>query len=121
VLDVSHNSLPGVPPALAASTCLRCLSVAQQDDAAPGGEEGDVDVLRALCRHGLHLLVTSAGRYYSTYAAVGLRSPVEQAHLERLRGALPPAVRVTNQQAEFERVGGRLAALFEVNLRHEKL
>lgn len=120
MVDVSHNSLPGVPLALGLSSGLRCLSVAQQDDSAPGAMEGDLNVLCELCHHSLRLLVTSAGRYYSTYAAVGLQSPVERAHLERLRGELP-GCRVTNQQAEFERVAGRLAALFEVNLRHEKL
>lgn len=111
-----QNSLPGVPEVLAGCESLAALSLAQQETAAAGAAEADLAVLRSLpC---LRLLVVSAGHYgHSSHMAVGLRSPAEASHLARVRGALPPGMRVTNSQAELERACGRLQALFEVNVR----
>lgn len=115
-LDLSHNSLPGVPAHLP-GCCphLSALSLGQQETASPGEGAADVAVLRALPT--LRLLVTSAGHYSASYLSSGLRSPAEAAHLGRLRAALPPRCRVTNRQGEWERAAGRLAALFEVSVR----
>lgn len=118
MLDLSHNSLPGVPAHLPGSCpSLTALSLGQQETAAPGEGDTDVATLRAL--PALRLLVTSAGHYSAAYLSTGLRSPAEAAHLGRLRAALPPLCRVTNRQAtgEWERAAGRLAALFEVSVR----
>lgn len=63
----------------------------------------------------------SAGHYSASHMSRGLRSDAEAAHLARLRGALPPHVRVANSPAEWERGVGRLAATFEVSVRQERL
>lgn len=118
MLDLSHNSLPGVPEALAACPHLSALRLDQQETAAPGETEGDCAVLAAL--PALTLLATSAGHYSASHMQQGLRSAAEAAHLERLRAVLPAGVRLTNSPAEWERGVGRLQALFEVNLRLER-
>lgn len=118
VLDLSQNSLPGVPPALASSTCLRFLSLGQQESAAPGDSPTDVAILRQLP---LALLITSSGHYSASHITVGLRSPAEQAHLQRVRSSLPPGLRVGNKQALFHHTAGQLASLFEVDLRQDRL
>lgn len=48
VLDLSQNSLPDVPPALAACHQLSALNVGQQEAAAPGEAAADVALLAAL-------------------------------------------------------------------------
>ncbi|KAI3425055.1 hypothetical protein D9Q98_008433 [Chlorella vulgaris] len=118
VLDLSQNSLPGVPPALASSTCLRFLSLGQQESAAPGDSPTDVAILRQLP---LALLITSSGHYSASHITVGLRSLAEQAHLQRVRSSLPPGLRVGNKQALFHHTAGQLASLFEVDLRQDRL
>lgn len=112
---MSHNSLAGVPRALAACAQLSALRVDQQETASPGDAPTDRAVLAAL--PALRLLATSAGHYSASHMPAGLRSAAEAAHLERLSAALPPRVRVTNSPAEWERGVGRLQALFEVKLR----
>ena len=120
VLDLSHNSLlPGVPSTLAVCSHLGALRLDQQETAAPGETADDCAVLAAL--PAVRLLVTSAGHYSASHMQQGLRSAAEAAHLERLRAVLPPGVRLTNSPAEWERSVGRLQALFEVNLRQERV
>lgn len=119
MLNLSQNSLPGVPAALLAATSLQFLSLGQQESSSPGDSAADRAVLQGLPR--LRLLVTSSGHYSASHLSVGLRSPAEAAHLDRVRAALPAGVRVTNEQAELERGAGRLQALFEVNLRQGRL
>ncbi len=120
MLDLSNNSLmPGVPPALASCSQLSALRLDQQETAAPGDTVADVKVLSALAD--LQFLVTSAGHYSASHMQAGLRSAAEAGHLERLRAVLPPSVRLTNSPAEWERSVGRLQALFEVNLRQERI
>lgn len=118
VLDVSHNSLAGVPAALAACAQLSALRLDQQETAAPGEAPADRDTLAVL--PGLRLLATSAGHYSASHMQQGLRSAAEAAHLARLAAALPARVQLTNSPAEWERGVGRLQTLFEVNLRQER-
>ncbi|KAL4447791.1 hypothetical protein ABPG75_005010 [Micractinium tetrahymenae] len=115
-LDLSHNSLAGVPPHLP-GCCphLSALSLGQQETAAPGEGDADMAALRAL--PALRLLVTSAGHYSGSHLSAGLRSPAEGAHLGRLRAVLPSRCRVSNRQGDWERAAGRLAALFDVSVR----
>lgn len=88
-LDLSQNSLGGVPIALAGGACpqLSALSLGQQEAAAPGEAPADLELLTGL--PALRLLVSSSGHYSAAHLSVGLRSPAEAAHVARLRGALP--------------------------------
>lgn len=117
MLDLSENSLgPGVCAVLAASAPrLAALHLGQQETLAVGEDAGELAALASLQR--LEVLVVNAGHYSASHMLVGLRSPAEAAHLERVRAALGGRVRVANSQAQWERRVGRLPSLFEVHLR----